>query len=374
MQEKRDTLIKPYKILIVDDDPLIVKTLERILYKRNFLFHSVTSGEKALEAIHDINPDIVLLDVLMSEIDGYEVCRKLKKLPGRDHIPVIFLTSSTGIDDVVKGFKSGAVDYVVKPFNSAELIARLETHLELKRSKEELRQTDLLKTKFFSIMTRDIKNSIIGLKGVASFLLQELMEVDAEANESLKLSRLLVNDSSELYDLLENLIEWASIELGQKKIVIKEIMVCDFLNDSVKTFENAITNKDLQVNIVCENNVFTRLPVGHLESILHGMVSNAVKYSEKGSIINVEYQRKDDQNIFTVTDEGVGMAEDVAENVFRLDTPHPKTIGTYGEKGTGVGLIICKTLIDRVNGTIAIDSAKGKGTRITSCIPDPQES
>jgi two-component system, sensor histidine kinase and response regulator len=373
MEDKRDILKKPYKILIVDDDPFVIKTLERILFKKNFLFHSVTSGEKALQVICDINPDIVLLDVLMSDIDGYDVCKKLKKLPGGEHIPVIFLTGNTGIDEVVKGFKAGAVDYIVKPFNTAELVARLETHLELKRSREEIKQMDLLKTKFFSIMTQDIKNSIIGLKGVASFLMHELTDVEPENNEPLKLSKILLNDSTELYQLLENLIEWASIELGQKKIITKEINICKFLHDMVAPFNKDIQHKEIYLVVICNSDLIKIMPVSHLESIMHGLISNAVKYSNKGGKILVEHKFDDNQDIFQITDEGVGMIEEVAENVFRLDTPHPKTIGTFKEKGTGVGLIICKTLADRINGTITLETQKGKGTKAIFSLPDQHE-
>jgi two-component system, sensor histidine kinase and response regulator len=374
MEDKRDILKKPYKILIVDDDPFVIKTLERILFKKNFLFHSVTSGEKALQVICDINPDIVLLDVLMSDIDGYDVCKKLKKLPGGEHIPVIFLTGNTGIDEVVKGFKAGAVDYIVKPFNTAELVARLETHLELKRSREEIKQMDLLKTKFFSIMTQDIKNSIIGLKGVASFLMHELTDVEPENNEPLKLSKILLNDSTELYQLLENLIEWASIELGQKKIITEEIITESFIREIIFSHESLINQKEIYVEVICPQNFKVRLQTSHFKSILHRLISNALKYSNKGGKISVSFSYSENMNTFIVEDFGVGMPEDVAENVFRLDTPHPKTIGTNGEKGTGVGLIICKTLADRINGTISIETQKSKGTRVVLKALEPLES
>ena len=373
MEKKRDILIKPYKILIVDDDPLVVKTLERLLFKKNFLFHSVSSGEKALEVVRDITPDIILLDVMMSEIDGYEVCQNLKKQPFSQNIPVIFLTSNTEIDDVIKGFQAGAVDYIVKPFNSAELIARLETHLELKRSREEIKLMDLIKTKFFSIMTNDIQNSLIGLKGVANFLHQELSEKNIDPNEPLKLSKILLNDSSELYDLLENLIEWASIELGLKEPNIEKIKVDTFIQENIDFFEDLLQNKNLKTTITGDSQQEIVIAKGHLESILHRLISNAIKYSHTGGFITIDFKKKEEQNIFTIIDEGVGMNQEVVENVFRLDTPHPKTIGTYQEKGTGLGLIICKTLVDSLQGNIIIESQKNKGSKIIIAIPEIKE-
>lgn len=372
MESKRDIRTKPYKVLIVDDDALLIKMLERILYKRNFLFFSVTSGESALEVIYEITPDIILLDVLMTNMDGYEVCMKLKKTKGFEQIPVIFLTSNTSVDEIVKGFKAGAVDYIVKPFNTSELIARLEIHLELKRSREAIREMDFVKTKFFSIMTNDIKNSIIGLRGVANFLLQELSEVKSEHTEALKLSRLMANDSTELYLLLENLIEWASVELGEKQIVYKEVGVATFLNDVLEKNATEITKKNLNVEVICSPNIFKQLPVNYLEAILQALISNAVKFSHKEGKIIIEYifDPIAKHEVFTITDNGVGMPEDVADNFFSMEMPIPKTRGTLNEKGTGIGLIICKALVDRLEGSITLMSSKNKGTKVVFNLPE----
>jgi two-component system, sensor histidine kinase and response regulator len=371
MEEKRDILVKPYKILIVDDDPLIVQTLERLLFKKHFLFHSVNSGEKALDAVVNLNPDIVLLDVMMMQMDGYQVCRTLKNTPQYKNLPVIFLTSNTTVEDIIKGFRAGAVDYITKPFNPEELIARLETHLELKRSREEIKHMDMIKTKFFSIMSNDIKDSLIGLRGVASFLHQELSETNIDNSEPLKMSRLLLNDSNELYNLLENLIEWATIELGKKQIIPENVNVYDFINKIVNEFNNALNQKNLTVEISAEQHEAV-LASDHMESIFQNLLSNAIKYSYKDGVINIKYEKHDGENIFIFEDQGVGMPDDAVEHIFRLDTPHPKTIGTAQEKGTGLGLIICKTLIDTLNGSISMESIKNKGVKITIRVPELQ--
>jgi two-component system, sensor histidine kinase and response regulator len=371
MEEKRDILVKPYKILIVDDDPLIVQTLERLLFKKHFLFHSVNSGEKALDAVVNLNPDIVLLDVMMMQMDGYQVCRTLKNTPQYKNLPVIFLTSNTTVEDIIKGFRAGAVDYITKPFNPEELIARLETHLELKRSREEIKHMDMIKTKFFSIMSNDIKDSLIGLRGVASFLHQELSETNIDNSEPLKMSRLLLNDSNELYNLLENLIEWATIELGKKQIIPENVNVYNFINKIVNEFNNALNQKNLTVEISAEQHEAV-LASDHMESIFQNLLSNAIKYSYKDGVINIKYEKHDGENIFIFEDQGVGMPDDAVEHIFRLDTPHPKTIGTAQEKGTGLGLIICKTLIDTLNGSISMESIKNKGVKITIRVPELQ--
>lgn len=373
MDIQRNTLIKPFKIMIVDDDPMVVKTLERILFKKNYLFFSVNSGEDALKMCDQIQPDIILLDVIMENMTGYEVCEKLTSRLGIHNIPVIFLTSNTDPDDVIRGFKAGAVDYITKPFNTDELLARVDTHLELKRAREEIKMMNLVKTKFFSIMTHDIKDSFIGIKGVAEFLNQELNMPDANCEEAKKLSNLLVNDSTNIYNLLENIIEWDTIEMGKVEFVARTFRPAEIIKQIIASLENTIAEKNLSWNLT-ENfdGSISSDPVA-FESIITRLMSNAIKYSYENGHITIEISREGDQNIITITDEGVGMSQEVAENVFRLDTPHPKTIGTHQEKGVGLGLIICKSLTEKLMGLISIVPQKHKGVQVILSLPDMEQ-
>lgn len=120
-------------VLIVDDVPKNLQVLGSILRNEDYKVAAATSGKQALEMLDKIRPDLVLLDVMMPGMDGFEVCKIIRSRPETAGIPIIFLTASTGTDDIVKGFSVGAVDYVTKPFNSAELLARVRTHLKLKR-------------------------------------------------------------------------------------------------------------------------------------------------------------------------------------------------------------------------------------------------
>ena len=131
-------------ILIVDDVPENLQVLGTILEAKNYEIAIAANGQQALDLIDDILPDLILLDVMMPELDGFEVCRQLKKTKPTDKIPIIFLTAKTDTDDIVKGFEFGAADYVTKPFNSSELLARVYTHLELKKVENERIQKEKL--------------------------------------------------------------------------------------------------------------------------------------------------------------------------------------------------------------------------------------
>ncbi len=123
---------KKKRILIVDDDPVNMQLLEELLTENGYRVDASSDGSEALEFIENESPDLILLDVMMPGLDGYEICEKLKSSVETKHIPIIFLTAKTEVEDVVKGFKVGGVDYVSKPFNSEELMARVNTHIEIK--------------------------------------------------------------------------------------------------------------------------------------------------------------------------------------------------------------------------------------------------
>ncbi len=367
--KKRNILEKPYKILIVDDDPVVVKTLERLLYKRNYLFYSVQSGEEAIMAVQDINPDLILLDVFMSEMNGYDVCEKLKKKGITQKIPVIFLTSNNASKDIVKGFNAGAVDYILKPFNTEELIARVNTQLELKRSREEIKQMELIKTRFFNILANDIRDSLTGVKGVAEFLHQELESTQVNINESKKLSGILKEDSAEIFNFVDKIIKWNVFNSEPNELLIQEFPAKELIQEILAGFRDYLSQKEMVVSLQVPEDAVVKSDKNILKNILTEVIDNAIKYStKKGKIVVTVKPGKDGQH-FIIKDHGVGMGKDVANNVFRLDTPHPKTIGTHQEKGVGLGLVICQTLIDKISGHISVESEKYKGTQIQIEVP-----
>ncbi|MCK4765652.1 MAG: response regulator [Candidatus Aminicenantes bacterium] len=139
MKEKVEDNKKPL-VLIVDDVPKNLQVLGNILRKKNYNIAAATSGKQALDMVVNSQPDLILLDIMMPDLNGYEVCEKLKENPTIKDIPVIFLTAKTETDDIVKGFTVGAVDYLTKPFESAELLARANTHIELKRARDKERE------------------------------------------------------------------------------------------------------------------------------------------------------------------------------------------------------------------------------------------
>ncbi|MFW5707602.1 MAG: hybrid sensor histidine kinase/response regulator [Bacteroidota bacterium] len=369
--EKRDINITPYRIMIVDDDPLVIKTLEKLLFRKNYLFYSVSSGEEAIDSIRDIEPDMILLDVFMEGLTGFEVCEKLKNDGVTQRIPVIFLTSNDQTSEVLKGFKAGAVDYIVKPFNTEELLVRIQTHLDLKKAREDIKTMTAIKSRFFSIMTHDIKDALTGVKGVAEFLHQELKTNNIDLDEVKKLSDLLLTDSSDLYRFMSSLIKWDQIDQESRPPAHLPVSAAILASELTEEFSQAINKKQISLTTdFSQKSAPSYTDPEALKDSLREILSNAVKYTESGGAITFSSTKSNGTTVFTISDTGLGMEKEVVAHIFRLDTPHPKTIGTHNEKGVGLGLILCQALLKRIDGTITITSEKHKGTKVVVQIPD----
>ena len=183
-------------ILIVDDTVKNLQVLGTILKAENYKIAVATNGNQAISIANDTNPDLILLDVMMPELDGFQTCKKLKSLPGTKDIPVIFLTAKVETEDIIEGFKAGAVDYITKPFNSYELKARVKTHVELKISK------DLLEQKNAILKKLSITDGLTGLFNHRYTMdaLSRLIEENNRYKQPLSISMLDIDDFKKAND------------------------------------------------------------------------------------------------------------------------------------------------------------------------------
>ncbi len=191
------------RILIVDDNPLNLKMLDIILRNENYKTFKAENGFKAMELAKNEMPDLIFLDIMMPEIDGYEVCRKLKSDPKTEEIPIIFLTSKTDTEGIVKGFELGAADYVTRPFNRVELLARLRTHLALKKSRDRVIELERRNSILAMITTtnHEINQPLTVLKGNL-FLLKESLPADKLTPDQKKYFKKLETAIERIQDIL----------------------------------------------------------------------------------------------------------------------------------------------------------------------------
>lgn len=363
---------KPFLILIVDDVETNLQLLGNILQEQNFDVSFASNGYDALSILETELPDLILLDVMMPEMDGFEVCERVNSNPRTKDIPIIFLTAKAETEEILKGFDLGAVDYVTKPFNSAELLARVKTHLTLKRAKEELWESNLTKSKFFAIITNDLKDSVVGVRGLSKFLLEDLQNNFTE--DSIKIAKTLNNDANRLFNFLENLMEWANIQTGKITYNPDNYLLNPIIERNLSYFQDQIEYlKELEVenNISLESIVYTDKVM--LNVIINKLLSNAIKYSNKFGKITIDAKLNDDNIEISVEDNGVGIEPEKIDSLFNLDNPFPKTVGTMEEGGTGLGLLICRELVSRIGGKIWIESKKNAGTKVSFTVPTERE-
>ncbi len=234
------------KILIVDDNPTNLKVLfEYLSIEQGYKIFVAKNGREALERALYALPDIILLDIMMPEVDGYEACTELKKNEATQNIPIIFLTAFADTDNKVKAFNAGAVDYIVKPFNQEEVFARIKTHLTIARQTKELEQANASKDKLFSIVSHDMRNKLFGVTGSIELLESYYHELsDQERQEQIKS---MSDSAKQMYKLFENLFTWSSMQTGSIDVCTQKLNFAKIADDIIKLFKEDAKAKGIKL-------------------------------------------------------------------------------------------------------------------------------
>lgn len=365
-------------ILIVDDVPKNIQVVANILQPRGYRMAFAQDGKTALRMIGDAPFDLVLLDVMMPGLDGFAVCEELKKDPELREIPVIFLTARSETEDIVKGFEKGAVDYVTKPFNSAELLARVKTHLELKRSREqlaaansELEELNATKDKFFSIIAHDLRNPIQAL-----LLSSELLKANFQRMETRKVESYIEKfseNSNHIADLLENLLTWSRSQRGKIQCLPSQTMVAPVISESLDPLREHASRKNIRLVSQVEADISGFFDRQMVSTVCRNLISNAIKFTPGGGEVTVSADSSGENLEITVSDTGVGIPADKIDGLFSVGAQESSK-GTAGEKGTGLGLILCKEFTEKNNGSIRVRSQLDSGSAFTVSLPGMEKS
>ncbi len=365
-------------ILIVDDVPQNIQILGNILRKEGYDIAFAKSGEETLKRVKNKDFDLILLDIMMPGMDGYETCKIIKEKERekeKSETPIVFLTAKNDTESTVKGFKLGAVDFITKPFNATELLARVETHVSLKKSKKALEESLLkleelnnAKDKFFSIIAHDIRNPLISFKGLTEVLMNKSQSIsDEDKNEFIK----LMHDSAkQLHSLLENLLEWSRVQTGGINFAPTNIDLCSLIESNIQLMEPIAINKKINIIKKINDNCMIHADKNMINTIIRNLLSNAIKFShpENKIIIKLEANKEKGQIVLSIQDFGVGISEDNKKKMFRIDE-HISTKGTQKEKGTGLGLILAKEFANMHEGDILVESHVNIGSTISLVLP-----
>ncbi|PZO35576.1 MAG: hybrid sensor histidine kinase/response regulator [Pseudanabaena frigida] len=386
-------------ILVVDDRPENLRLLSEILSKHCYKVRKVTSGKQAIEAIQINPPDLILLDIMMPEMNGFEVCQCLKSQPQTAEIPIIFLSALDKTFDKVKAFEVGGIDYITKPFQVEEIIIRVKNQLvilqqrnslqeqqkllarqnrQLKQEIQERQQIEIdlanakkaaeaanrSKSDFLANMSHEIRTP---MNGVIS--MSQLLAMTEQTEEQQKYTQIIQDSANALLNIINDILDLSKVESGRLEL---EQRVFN-LEDSLKFVFTLLNQSALDKSIHLQYVIQSDLPVVvvgdeyRLRQILLNLVGNAIKFTNQGKVnvsvrfqdedINAERHKLKSQKslLFTITDTGIGIPSDRIMRLFKPFTQADTSISRkYG--GTGLGLAICKSLVELMGGNIWLES------------------
>jgi len=368
---------KAVQVLIVDDHESNLLTLKGLLKDDGYKILVAKSGLSALEIAEKYQPDLILLDIKMPEMDGFEVCRRLKSSKETFAIPVIFLTVLNQTSDIVKGLELGAEDYVPRPFQASELRARVRTHIQLKLAKDEITRANFslaqkndqlallntTKDKLLSIISHDLRAPMGTLKEILNFIMTNYDDFDNQRlHESLESIRESIESS---YTLVENLLYWARNQRGE--ILFKPAMhdVKEIVKECIRLMTATALTKHVSLTSTFSTDGRAYFDKNMISVVLRNLTNNAIKFTHKGGNVNLSVNKDDskpsDFLLVEVKDDGIGMKQDDLNMILR-DTATFSTTGTGIERGSGLGLKLCREFVEKNGGRIWVESEPGKGS------------
>lgn len=358
------------KILLADDALKNLQVLAGVFNDTGAKISFAMNGKQAVDQSIAFMPDLILLDVSMPVLDGIAACEAIKSNPLTRDIPIIFLTAKTETDDVVSGLMQGAADYITKPFQSAELLARVRTHLELSKARKSLlvankQMAELvaIRDRLLSIIAHDLRSPIGNLNQ-----LLDLISIPEDGSPDAELLSLCRSSASEAFGLLENLLNWAKGQYKESKVNKSVINVYQLISNVVRNQNSAIKRKNQRVVLSEDLGHTVCCDACMMDIVLRNLLSNAIKFTPIGGEICISTQKTNDVLEIHVSDSGVGISEELISKIFLSHTQH-STLGTANEKGSGLGLMICKEFVEKNCGTIHVKSVPDEGATFIVRMP-----
>jgi len=381
-------------IMVVDDNPTNLRVLIDYLEDSGYETMVAPSGERAIQQLEHAKPELILLDIMMPGLDGFETCKRLKANADVKDIPVIFMTALSDTEKKLKGFRMGAVDYITKPFQQEEVLARIKTHLLIQRQKKELillndklsdsnqkltetniqlsrvnkELTNAIETreKIFSVFTDDLFGSIGSIFGLSGKIVRtaESLLNDTFVKTAVNIQR----SASYTQKIIENLLGWIKLQSGSIEPSPDIIPLNKIVERSIFPLKQQASDKHIVIHSNINENELVFVDENMADTIFQHIIGNALKYCLSGDSISISSKNLGDYEEIKIVDTGLGISEENQRKLFKINNT-VKENGTAGEKGAGLGLIICKELIKKLNGKIWITSQMGKGTTVSLTVP-----
>jgi len=356
------------KILIVDDVQLNLDLMKEILSEKGYMIATAINGKSAIAKTKAHKFDLILLDIVLPDIDGFEICSYLKSNPSTQDIPIIFLTAKKENDTITKGFQLGAVDYIPKPFSKEELLARVNLHITLRRTQEEIiKSKDMAlaaakaKAIFLANISHEIRTPMNGIIGMIDILKRTPL-----TPQQLEYLEIIGISGENLLMIINDVLDFSKIEAGQITFEHIRFNLSDEVSEVIKILRYKAIQKNLELSFEIDENV-PQLLVGdplRLKQVLINLCNNSIKFTSEGYVhVKVGLNELNDCNAylhFEIQDTGIGISPENQAKLFKsFAQAEASTTRKFG--GTGLGLAISKNLVELMNGKIGIISEEGKG-------------
>ena len=363
-----------FKLLVVDDVQTNVLLLKALLSKDGYGILVANNGQEALEVIRNENPDLILLDVMMPGMDGFEVAERLKSEEYRCEIPIIFLTALDDTQSIVNGFKLGAGDFISKPFRKEELMVRIKHQLSLvaarriiEEKNEELRKTIAGRDKMYSVIAHDLRSPMASMKMLLNTIMMSVEKdtIDPDIFDMLEMSN---KTSEEVFSLLDNLLKWTKSQLGKLTVIPQKLDISGLADGVVEVMNSVAEVKHIKLIRTDHESFFVYVDIEMIKSVLRNLISNAVKFSNPDSEIKVGIKAEDGKVIVSVTDSGKGIKKEDQHKLLK-DSTHFTTYGTNSEEGSGLGLLLCRDFARKNGGELWFESEENLGSVFSFSLP-----
>lgn len=361
---KGPSLLHNANILVVDDTAENLRLLASILEPLGYEMRPATSGRQALQAAQHAPPDLVLLDVNMPEMNGYEVCEAFKAQSALKDIPIVFLTALSDIADKVKAFSVGGVDFITKPFHLEEVQARVQTHLALRRahldlnaSYQKLRQLEQLRDDLVHMVVHDMRSPLTVIAGRLSFLREDANGLSKEGSEDLQAA---MSGAQALARMANDLLDVSRLEEGKLPLQVAEHDLSDLaiqVQHALRGYERGrrieLEQPSEPVRVTCDGSLIRR--------VLENLVSNAIKHAPSSGVVRIGVRSSGDRARFEVSDQGPGVPPEARQQIFeKFGAIAARTSNGY--HSAGLGLAFCKLAVEAHLGCIGVDACEPQGS------------
>ena len=376
-------------VLIVDDEPNNIRVVGNMLREDDYEIALARSGKEALNRVKSNPVDLILLDIMMPEMDGYEVCEYLRKDPETRDIPVIFLTAKADTDSIIRGFEIGGQDYVTKPFNSSELLTRVRTHLKLKMNRdlllhinEQLHREVAERKKAESMLEQalsDLKRSNTDLEQFAYIVSHDLQEPLRMVSSYMELLRRRYE--GKLDHDADDFIGFAVDGASRMQTLIRDLLIYSRVGtrgkpltptDCEDIFPQVLANLKLAIEdsgavVTCNALPTLNADASQLIRLFQNLIGNAIKFRGDNPVhVHVAAEQKGSEWLFSVADNGIGISPEYFDRIFVV---FQRLHGRDEYEGTGIGLAVCKKIVERHGGQMWVESEPGRGATFYFTIP-----